>query len=328
MAGNVWVLAEQWRGRLSEITFEVLALGRELASGLGVELEAVLLGHHAAELAGQLGAADRVLAADHPSLAEPVADEYCEALAQLIKAKQPCCVLVPASNVLLDVGALLPARLDAPFVNWCKDVRAEDGKLRARALLYGGKMEAICDTKGEPVILAIQPGTRPAEQGRVARSAPLEEVQVTLANAPRVRLLEYVEPEPGDVDITQQEILVSVGRGIQTKDNISLAEELAAALGGAVSGSRPIIDQGWLPLSRQVGKSGASVKPKLYLALGISGAPEHVEGMKNAALIVAVNTDPTAPIFNVAHYGVVAEIVELVPSLTEEVARRRGARDV
>jgi electron transfer flavoprotein alpha subunit len=126
------------------------------------------------------------------------------------------------------------------------------------------------------------------------------------------------------VDVTQQDVLVSVGRGIQTQDNISLAEELAAALGGAVSASRPVIDQGWLPLTRQVGKSGATVKPKLYLAAGISGAPEHVEGMKGAALIVAVNTDPQAPIFSIAHYGYAGDVLEFLPALTAAVKARKS----
>jgi len=126
------------------------------------------------------------------------------------------------------------------------------------------------------------------------------------------------------VDVTQQDMLVSVGRGIQTQDNIELAEELAAALGGVVSASRPVIDQGWLPLTRQVGKSGATVKPKLYLAAGISGAPEHVEGMKDSELIIAVNTDAQAPIFTVAHYGIVGELVEILPALTEAVKAKKG----
>jgi electron transfer flavoprotein alpha subunit len=139
-----------------------------------------------------------------------------------------------------------------------------------------------------------------------------------------VRFTRYLEPEAGDVDITQQNVLVAVGRGIQTKDNLELAEELAATLGGAVCGSRPVIDQGWLSLSRQVGKSGMQVKPKLYFMLGISGAPEHVEGMKDAQLIVAVNTDAAAPIFNVAHYGIVGDALEIAPALTEAVKARKG----
>lgn len=139
-----------------------------------------------------------------------------------------------------------------------------------------------------------------------------------------MRFKKYIEPEAGDVDITQQDVLVAVGRGIQSQDNLALAEELAKALGGAVCGSRPVIDQGWLSLSRQVGKSGMTVKPKLYLALGISGAPEHVEGMKNSVLIIAINTDPRAPIFNFAHYGIVADALDVLPALTAAARARKG----
>jgi len=139
-----------------------------------------------------------------------------------------------------------------------------------------------------------------------------------------VRLKRYLEPEAGDVDLTQQTVLVAVGRGIQGQDNLELAEEVAQALGGAVCGSRPVIDQGWLPLARQIGKSGLTVKPKFYLAAGISGAPEHTEGMKDAGLIVAINTDPQAPIFNVAHYGIVADVLDVLPALAEAVKARKG----
>jgi len=325
MKGNLWVLAEQWRGQLSEITFELMALGRELAEQLGVPFEAVLFGHNAKELAGQLGVADKVLYVDHALLKEPSPETYAQALEQLVKAKQPGAVLVPLTNVMMDVAALAPARLGAAFVNWCKGALVSEGKLQASAVLYGGKIEALVRVEAEPAVLGILPGVRPAEKGRKEKAVPVEEAGVTL-ETPRVRLNKYVEPEAGDVDITQQEVLVSVGRGIQTQNNIELAQELAEALGGAVSGSRPVIDQGWLPQSRQVGKSGASVKPKLYLALGISGAPEHVEGMKNAALIVAINTDPHAPIFNVAHYGAAMDMFDLLPRLTEEIKKRQVSR--
>ena len=140
-----------------------------------------------------------------------------------------------------------------------------------------------------------------------------------------MRLKRYIDPEAGDVDLTKQDVLVAVGRGIQSRDNIALAEDLAKALGGAVAGSRPVIDQGWLPLSRQVGKSGLAVKPKLYVALGISGAPEHIEGMKDSGLIVAVNSDARAPIFNVAHYGIVGDVLETLPALTAAVEARKTA---
>jgi electron transfer flavoprotein alpha subunit len=139
-----------------------------------------------------------------------------------------------------------------------------------------------------------------------------------------VTFKKYIEPEAGDVDITQKDVLVAVGRGIGGQENLELAEELAAALDGAVCGSRPVIDQGWLPLSRQVGKSGLSVKPKLYIAAGISGAPEHVEGIKGSELIIAINSDARAPIFNVAHYGIVGDALDLLPALTEQVRAAKG----
>jgi electron transfer flavoprotein alpha subunit len=177
-------------------------------------------------------------------------------------------------------------------------------------------MLADVQVGGSPAILMVLPGsyrpTTQAGEGRVeSRAMP------ALAGPGAVCFEELIQPEGGDVDITRQEILVAVGRGIQQKENLELAEELAAAMGGAVCASRPVIDQGWLPATRQVGKSGMTVKPKCFLALGISGAPEHIEGMKDSELIVAVNTDPNAPIFDVAHYGVVADMLDLVPALTE-----------
>jgi electron transfer flavoprotein alpha subunit len=324
MSGNVWVLAEQWRGQLSEITFEVLALGREVATALGARLETVLLGHNARELAKPLGKADAVLYVDHPWLAEPNAEPHCQALTQLVKQRQPQVLLVPLTNVTMDLATLLAANLQVPFVNWCKDVRSAQGGLQATCVLYGGKMEAATLPVGQPAILAILPGARPADQGRADQPPTVEELAVTLADAPRVQFKRYIEPEAGDVDISQQGVLVSVGRGIQSQDNLQMAEELAQALGGAVCGSRPVIDQGWLPLSRQVGKSGVTVKPKLYLAVGISGAPEHVEGMRNSGLIIAINTDPQAPIFNVAHYGIVADAQDVLPALTKVALARKG----
>jgi electron transfer flavoprotein alpha subunit len=172
-------------------------------------------------------------------------------------------------------------------------------------------------------IVSVYPGAFPAEPGRSDRTPPVEKLAVPVA-APQVVFQQFVEPETGDVDITKQTVLVAVGRGIQSADNVQLAEELARTLGGAVCASRPVIDQGWLPLSRQVGKSGMSVKPRVYLAFGISGAPEHWDGMQNSECIIAVNTDPKAPIFDGAHYGVVGDAVELLPLLTEKIQARKG----
>jgi electron transfer flavoprotein alpha subunit len=324
MPGNIWVLAEQWRGKVSEITYEALALGREVADQLGVRLEAVLLGHKVKDLAGTLGCAASVFYVDHPMLAEPIADLQADALTQLVKARKPQAILIPLTNVSLGVGTLQAEQLGLPVVNFCKDLRVVDGKLQAECIMYGGKIETTVTAPGETIVIGLWPGARPADKGRGTQTPPVEDVTVILPEKAPVRLTRYVEPEAGDVDITQKEVLVAVGRGIQSQDNLALAEELAAAMDGAVCGSRPVIDQGWLGLSRQVGKSGLTVKPKIYLALGISGAPEHVEGMKDASLIVAVNTDSQAPIFSVAHFGIVADVMDVIPALTDAVKSKKG----
>jgi electron transfer flavoprotein alpha subunit len=324
--GNVWVLAEQWRGHISDITYEVLALGREVARALGVDLQAVLLGHEVRDLTQSLGKANSVLCIDHAALATPVPEIFAHALASAIRAKNPQAVLIPLTNVCWELGALLAAELETGYTNACKDVRAVDGKLQARSVLYGGKMEAIVNPAQLPAILGILPGVRPPDQGRADTAPSVEELAVDLPETSSIRWKRYLEPEAGDIDISKQAVLVSVGRGIQNRDNVALAEDLAGALGGAVCGSRPVIDQGWLPLSRQVGKSGAVVKPKLYVAAGISGAPEHVEGMKNSDLIIAVNSDPQAPIFNVAHYGITADVIDVLPAVAEAVRSRKEAK--
>jgi electron transfer flavoprotein alpha subunit len=324
MAGSVWVLAEQWRGQVTEITFEVLALAREVARDLGVPLHAVLLGHQVKDLAGALGVADSVIYVDHPGLAEATPEAWSQALLPLAQEEQPRVFLVPLTNVTMGIGTLLGAAMGIPVVNFCKDARVTDGALYVRCVLYGGKMEATVAFTDRPTILGVWPGARPADAGRSPRVPNVVERPAMLPEVSRTRFHAYHTPAAGDIDISKQDVLVAVGRGIQSKDGVELAEELAGALGGAVCGSRPVIDQGWLPLTRQVGKSGATVKPRLYLAAGISGAPEHVEGMKGAQLIVAINTDAGAPIFQVAHYGIVADVSDVLPALTEGVRTRKG----
>jgi electron transfer flavoprotein alpha subunit len=323
MAGNVWVLAEQWRGQIPDISYEVLALGKEVATALEADLQAVLLGHEVRSLAQKLGAANSVLYVDHEALAAPVPENFAQVLVSAIRTKNPQVVLIPLSNVSWEIGSLVAAKLEVGYINAGKDVRLVEGKLQVRSLLYGGKMEAIVTAGQSPAIVGILPGSRPADLGRAQASPSVEELRIDFPPASAVRLTRYLEPEAGDIDIGKQAVLVSVGRGIQSRDNVAIAQDLAEALGGAVCGSRPVIDQGWLPLSRQVGKSGVVVKPKLYVAAGISGAPEHVEGMKNSELIIAVNSDPQAPIFNVAHYGVTGDVMDVLPALTEAVRRRK-----
>lgn len=324
MTGNVWVVADHWKGSVSEGTYEVLALGRGLADSLGVRLEVVLPGHGIRGLTESLGLADAVLYVDHPVLADATGEQTSRTLAALATARTPAFILVPITNVSWDLLGLLPGRLDAPFVNFCRDVEVVDGAVQVSCLLYGGKMAVTVAAGPGPMVLAILPGTRSPDAGRSTATPTVEEVSVDLADDSRVRLLDFEEPEADDVDITQQDVLVAVGRGISNEANLEVAEELADAFGGAVCGSRPVIDQGWLPLMRQVGKSGATVKPRLYVAAGISGAPEHVEGMRDAEMIVAVNTDADAPIFSVADYGIVDDAADVLEALAEAVRKRKG----
>jgi electron transfer flavoprotein alpha subunit len=275
------------------------------------------------ELAVSLGPADTVIYVDHPTLADDTGLQASRAVAALAATRAPAAILVPTTNVSWDLLGLLPGRLGAPLVNFCREVEVVDGALQVGCLLYGGKMTVRVAAGPGPVVLAILPGTATAA-GPGAPAPGVEEVSVDLPDDPGVRLIAYEQPEAGDVDITQQEVLVAVGRGISSEANVEVAEDLAAALGGAVCGSRPVIDQGWLPLVRQVGKSGVTVKPRLYVAAGISGAPEHVEGMKDAELIIAVNTDAGAPIFSVADYGVVDDATDVLEALAEAVRKRKG----
>ncbi len=322
VSNDIAVLVEHMEGVLAEVSFEMLAKGRELATAAGGRLVAVLAGHEVRKLIDELGAADRVALVEHAALAHYTPEAYERAAAEALRALEPRVTLVAYSSMGLDQAAGLSVRLGWPLCAYCKDARLQNGALTAVSQIYGGKMLAEATVSGAHAICAMLPGAAPASAGRAAGAPEVQEVAPPALDALPMRFRRLIQPEAGDVDITRESILISVGRGIQSRDNIPLVEELAQALGGALSASRPIVDQGWLPKTRQVGKSGLSVKPKLYIAVGISGAPEHIEGMREAELIVAINTDPGAPIFNTAHYGVVSDLFDVLPLLTEKIKSR------
>ncbi|MBM3855882.1 MAG: electron transfer flavoprotein subunit alpha/FixB family protein, partial [Verrucomicrobia bacterium] len=312
------------RGAIAGITFELLGAARDLARALSGSVHAVLLGHDVAPLASGLGSADRVWVLDDPSAATPSAELTLAVLQAQAARHATAIILLGGTNVSFGLGARLSARTNLPFVNFCQGLRVEGGGIVCTSRLYGGKIFADVRLPANQGILGIAPGSFPAAIGDGAPPPGVEHLPVPTHPAP-VQFKRFIEPAAGDIDITKQDVLVSVGRGIQEAGNIPLAEELARALRGAVSASRPVVDQGWLPLTRQVGKSGMTVKPKLYLALGVSGAPEHLEGMKDAALIVAINTDPKAPIFDLAHFGATVDCVELIEALAAAVRERTAA---
>jgi electron transfer flavoprotein alpha subunit len=318
MSSDIFVLVEHRDGTVTEGTFEILGRARELANQAGGQAVALLLAADAGPLAEQLGGTT-IIAIEDAGLAEFSPSAYQAVLAPLVSERSPLLVLAQNSGVGMDVAGGLSGATGLPVAAFATRIDLEDGAPVVTCQLYAGKIEARVRFRDGRGICTVVAGAYPAAAGRVAGSPQLERVAVPPTDQ-RVRFRSLIRPEAGDVDITREGILVSVGRGIGEQDNIGLVEELAAALGGAVSSSRPIADSGWLPRTRQVGKSGLRVKPKLYLALGISGAPEHLEGMRDAELIVAVNTDPRAPIFGVAHYGAVADILDVVPALTKLLA--------
>lgn len=322
MTNDVLVVAEHLRGTLNDITFELLAHGKRLAGQLGGACRVLLVGGDDGMVA-QLGAADGVVRVDGPGLASFEPEGQAAALRAAVEAKGPRAVLVGYTSMGMDLATTLAVKAGMAHAASC--IALEGGpRITARSQLYGGKMIVTTDLGEGPCVATILAGAIPGDGGRAAGSPQVEAIPAP-ATRGRVRFKRLVEPEAGDVDITAQDVLVAIGRGIGKKENIEVAEELASALGAVVAASRPIIDAGWLPRTRQVGKSGLKVKPKVYLALGISGAPEHLEGMKGAATIIAVNTDENAPIFNVAHYGMAADLFDVCEELTEAVQKRKGS---
>jgi electron transfer flavoprotein alpha subunit len=318
MDSDIFVIIEHLQGQVSEISYIMLAAGRQLTNEAGGNLVAVLLGNDAQGLAADL-AADKVLYMDDPALAEFTPDAYQMALAELIKAENPRAVLLGDTSVGAEVAGVLSARLELPLVSRCSSLRAKDGSPKFVSQICGGKIMAEGELPGPTALITMVPGEFKAEEGKSDQAAEVTAFDAPSLEGLRVTLKQYLEPEVGDVDIATEPILVAVGRGIQQEANLELAEELASALGGVICASRPVVDQGWLPTSRLVGKSGKSVKPKVFLAIGISGAPEHVEGITGSEIIIAINTDPAAPIFDVAKYGANVDLFELVPTLTEKL---------
>ncbi len=315
MAQDILVYVEHLGGEVTDAAYELIATARTLAGDTGGSVDAAVIGTGAADLASSLTGADRILVADTDALGAFNPQGHAEVFTSLVEERDPAITLVPYTSVGMDVGNHVAAATDQPLVSYCLKVDASDG-LTATCQLYAGKVEADVEVDGDRAVFAMLAGAASADDGRSGGSGAVENIEAAFGDL-AVTFVGLAEPEGGDVDITAEDILVAVGRGIESEDNIEEAQELADALGAALAASRPIIDQGWLPKTRQVGKSGLSVTPKVYIALGISGAPEHLEGMRDSATIIAINSDPQAPIFGVAHYGWSGDLFDFIPELTD-----------
>jgi electron transfer flavoprotein alpha subunit len=313
MSNNIFVITEHMDGKFSDVSFEMVGKAKELASAWGGQAVAVVVG---GGVASNVFASDSTIQVDEAALANFNPEAYGKVIEALVKEKSPRLVMFGWTAAGMDLAAWLSARLGKPCVAYAKGLSVEGGTLVVSSQAYGGKLTADIASEGDLAIVAVLSGSFPIEAGQGSTTAMQIASPVALDGL-KIKFIESVKPAAGDVDITAQIKLVSVGRGIGGKENIGLAKELADALGAVVSASRPVIDARWLPPTRQVGKSGRKVKPKLYLALGISGAPEHLEGMKSAELIIAINTDKKAPIFNYAHYGATADLFEVAEAMLE-----------
>ena len=323
---SVLVVMEAARGAWHRMSWETLAAGQELGRLLGQPVSAAVAGRGVGALAAELAAKklDRVYAVEHELLEPYTADGFTAALAELVRRVNPSLILFPHTYQVRDFAPKLATRLERSFASDVVKVRIENGAPVLVRQLFQGKLNADFQFAGPPPYFAsIQAGAYRADQLEDG-SAEVETFTPALeAAAIRAAAGAPFRESARAVDLTAAEIIVSVGRGIKAPENLEMARKLAALLGGELAASRPICDEGWLPMERQIGSSGQTVAPKLYLALGISGAIQHVVGMKGARTIVAVNKDANAPIFEVADYGIVGDLFEIVPALIE--ALEKGA---
>ena len=312
---RVLVYVESRDGVVLTITNELLNAARKLDATGATEVVAVVLSADPQSLAGQIKGADSILTMQHASLSPYNPEAHGRGLQVAIESCNPDLVLLGYTTAGLDLGSLVSVRTSRALVGYCTALHLADGALHATSQLYRGKLVAATKTT-LPAVAVVVPGSfddAPAAGGP-SKASELP-VPGTLGSS-RMKFMSVSVPDSSQVDLTQAERIVCVGRGIGSDDKIAIATELASLLGAEIAGSRPVIDSGWLPKARQVGKSGQKVKPKLYIALGVSGAPEHLEGMKNADYILAVNSDAKAPIFEVAHVGTTCDLFELVPALS------------
>jgi electron transfer flavoprotein alpha subunit len=328
MADTILVVVEQREDKLVRVSYETIAAAQQIAAQTGWTVEAAVVGGNIQSIANEIAAKKlaKVYAISSPALETYTADGYVAALKPFISEKQPKLVVMPHTYQVRDFAPKLALALDKALNSDAIGYKHEGGKLTFTRQMFQGKYVADVAFEGDgPWFVTFQNGAFRGDQAESGNgTAPVESVNASVnAGAVRVKPHEIYKEAKQAVDLTAAEIIVSVGRGIKEQKNLELAEKLAAALGGEIAASRPICDAGWLPIERQIGSSGQTVTPKLYIALGISGAIQHIVGMKGARSIVAINKDAEAPIFEIADVGVVGNLLEIVPALTSEIEKAK-----
>jgi len=329
MPDTILVVVEQREGKLNRVSWETLTAGQSIAAETGWTLEAAVVGNSVSSFAGEIAAkkVTKVYAVESPKLEPYTPDGFAAALKQFLESRQPKLVLMPHTYQVRDFVPKVATAMGRTAVSDCVGYKKDGSKLLFTRQMFQGKLAAdvsfACDA---PWFVTLQNGAFRGDKVEAgASAAPVETVKVVIADGViRNKPQEVFKEAKQAVDLTQAEIIVSVGRGIKEQKNIELAKELAEALGGELAASRPICDSGWLPMDRQIGSSGQTVAPKLYLALGISGAIQHIVGMKGSRTIIAINKDSEAPIFEIADYAVVGNLFDIVPPLIEEVKKAKA----
>jgi len=320
MTQDIFLFIEHIQGQVSDISYIMAAAARDLAKSEGCGVIGILFGSGAEGLKESI-AVDKVVYCDHPALAEFSSDAYKRTLISLLGEYTPRAILFGNTTLGADVSSSLATHTEFPIINSCIKV-SDSGSIISQ--ICGGKIMVDSKLSDKTTIITVNPGGYKPEEGQSGSSPDTISFSPPDLENLKVKLVKYIEPEAGDVDISQEKILIAIGRGIQTEDNIELADELAALLGGEVCASRPVIDQGWLPTSRLVGRSGKKVKPDLYLSLGISGATEHIEAITDSKTIIAINSDPDAPIFDIAQYGIEVDLFDFIDPLLEQIENAKN----
>ncbi len=328
MSTSVWTVIQHREGKIHRMSLEAVAASQRLAADLGGRAAAIVLAADAGELAAQVAAYDleAVYTAEHQAFGDYDPGAYVAALAPAISASGPALVVFPHTYQSVDYFPRLGHAADAAVVPEVTDFEMADGQPIWRRPIMAGKLQAKVRVRGEgTVLISVQSGAFAADGARPG-SAPVRPLEVDLSTLRGDREHLGVEAAGGgeEVDLTKADVIVAAGRGVGGEDKMGPLEELAKALGGELGASRPVIDSGWLERERQIGSSGQTVAPKLYLAVGISGAIQHLVGMKGSGCVVAINKDPSAPIFGIADYGIVGDLHEIVPALTAAVEEAKA----
>ena len=324
MSTGILAFIEHRGGAVNKSSLEAITAAQTLGAGLNQSITLVVLGN--ANAAQDVTAYDvqKVINATNDKLSNYTPDAYADAFEQIVKQVDPAFVFFTHTYQVRDFAPKLAARFGKSLISDCIRAKVEGGKLGFTRRIFLGKLDTdVLSDGASPVFATFQSGAYRPDQAKKGTGAAVESVAVEVGEVRMIPEAPFQEAKQA-VDLTKADVIVAVGRGIKSKDNLVLAEKLAAVLGGDLAASRPICDADWLPIDRQIGSSGQTVAPKLYIALGISGAIQHLVGMKNSGTIVAINKDPEAPIFDIADYGIAGDLFEAVPVLTEEVKKIKG----